>query len=172
MMTDKTSYFVGIFGFMQLSMIDVGLLDQTGTPIKQKHPTLNEVDAVYIYNWLSDRLKDVNVGKLRELAKETDKRVSKLISEHKVVNNFLLSILLMREYLDNDAPKNEQLMLSPKVNRVIELLDSAITDEEFDVDIKRTTARTANNIYRQIAGKCQLSDEIRDLVADKYRRKK
>jgi len=167
-MIDKIEYFVGIFGFMQLSMQDVGLLDKQGVPVKKKHMTLNEVDAVYIYKWLSDELRHVNVKELRELAKETDNRVSKLISGHSVVNNFLLSILLLREYLDANAPKNEQLLLLPKVSRVITLVDSAISDEEFNADINRTTARTANNIYRQMVGKAQLSDEIRDLVVAKY----
>ena len=170
-MKNKTSYFVGIYGFLQLSMQDVGLLDKQGKPIKKKRMTLHEADAIYIYTWLSDRLKDVDVGTLRELAKETDERVSKLISEHKVVNNFLLSILLLRGYLDNDASKNEQLLLAPKVYRVMELLDKAVSDEELDDSIRKTTHRTADNIYRQASGGLQLSDECRDAFANKYRRK-
>ena len=38
-MKNKTSYFVGIFGFLQLSMQDVGLIDKQGLPIKK-----NDVD--------------------------------------------------------------------------------------------------------------------------------
>ena len=171
-MDNKISYFVGVFGFLQLSMQDVGLLDKQGVPIKKKKMTLHETDAVYIYSWLSDSLKDVNVGKLRELAKETDKRVSKLISEHAVVNNFLLSILLLHHYIDNDATKNEQLLLAPKIYRVMELLDKAVTDEEIDDSIRKTTHRTADNIYRQATNKAQLSDDVRDAFANKYMRKK
>ena len=103
------------------------------------------------------------------MARETDKRVSKLISDHKVVNNFLLALMLLREYVDEDGTKMEQLMLQPKINRLIEMIDGAISDDDFDVDIKRTTSRTANNIYRQFVGKCQLSDEVRD-AKNKFRK--
>lgn len=166
---DNISYFVGIYGFMQLSMMDVGLVDPKGFPIKKKY-NMTEQDAMFLYNWVSGKIKDVPQWQLRALGSETDKRVSKLISGHAVVNNFLLSIMLLREYVDNDAPKHYSLMLSPKINRIIEMLDEAVSDEEFDVNIKRTTARTANNLYRQMIGKPQLSDEIRDIVANKYRK--
>lgn len=170
-MNNKTEYFVGIFGFMQLSMQDVGLLNTRGVPIKLKNPSINEVDTVNIYNWVSDKLVSVPKHKLDSMGREVDKKVKKLISDHSKVNNFLLSILLLREYLDNEAPRNEQLMILPKVHRVIELLDSAITDEEFSVDVRRTTARTANNLYRMYVGKPQMGDDVRDLVANKYRNK-
>ena len=166
---NKLSYFVGIYGFLQLSMHDVGLLDAKGAPIKKKH-NLNEIDGLAIYKWLSDELKDISVGKLRAMARETDERVSKLISDHKVVNNFLLAIMLLREYVDDTGTKMEQILLSSKINRLVDLVDSAVSDDDFDVNIKRTTARTANNIYRQFAGKCQLSDEVRD-AHNKFRRK-
>ena len=168
---NKIEYLVGIYGFMQLSMQDVGLLDQKGQVIKLKKPTMSEQDGIALYKWLGEQLKDVNAFKLREMAKLTDARVGKLISDHKVVNNFLLSIMLLREYVDEQGSGFEQNLLLPKISRLIELVDGAVSDDDFDVDIKRTTARTANNIYRQFAGKAQLSDEVRD-AHNKFRRKK
>lgn len=168
--TKTKSYFVGIYGFMQLSMIDVGLLDNQGFPIKKKKPTQTEQDAIWLYNWVSDKLRELNTAQLRSLGAETDKRVQKLISDHSVVNNYLLSIYLFREYVDNDADKFEQGLLRPKIDRIINLLDEAVTDEEFDADIRRTTARTADNIYRQITERPQLSDEVRDAKFKRIRR--
>lgn len=169
-MMNKTGYLVGVFGFMQLSMMDVGLVDEGGFPIKKKRPTMSEVDGIKLYEWVSDQIKAIDRVKLRALGREVDQKVSKLISDHTVVNNFLLSIMLLREYVDNSAPKNEQILLTPKINRLVDLVDSAVSDEEFDRDIKRTTYRTANNIYRQFAGKAQLSDEVRD-AKNKFKRK-
>ena len=166
---NRESYLVGVYGFLQLSMKDVGLLDTRGVPIKKKM-NMNEQDGIAIYNWVADEIKSVPLHHLRELGKETDKRVSKLISDHTIVNNFLLAIMLLREYVDNDATRPEQLLLSPKINRLIELVDSAVSDDDFDANIKRTTARTANNIYRQMMGLPQLSDEVRDANI-KFRRK-
>ena len=157
----RLSFLVGVYGFMQLSMIDVGLLSKKGVPLKCKKPLPSEVDAVAIYNWLSDQLKDVGVGKLRSLAVDMDTAVSKLFNDHKVVNNFLLSLLLLRAYVD-DSTKMEQILLSGKINRLIDVVDGAVSDEEFDVTIKKTTSRTADNLYRQYIGKPQLTDEVRN----------
>jgi len=167
----KTEYLVAIYSFLQLSMVDVDLLNKNGSPIKKKY-TQTESDAMYLYRWLSEQLKDIDIVELRSMAKKTDIRVSKLLNDHTVVNNFLLAVYLLREYVDQDGSKMEQILLSGKINRIIDLLDEAVTDEEFSVDTKRTTSRTSKNIYRQFVGKCQLSDEVSDAVANKYRRKK
>jgi len=158
-MENKLTYLVGIYGYLQLSMLDVGLLTEQGQVIKAKH-NMSEQDALYIYKWVGEHLLDVDKDKLRRLAQETDKKVSKLLNDHKEVNNFLLAILLLREYLDNHGSKVEQLMILPKVNRLVDVVDGAVSDEAFNPMIKRTTARTANNIYRQHVGRPQLSDEV------------
>ena len=156
---DNTTYIVGIYGYLQLSMQDVGLLDERGVQFKGKY-NMSETDALFIYNWVGESLKDIQADKLRKLAQETDARVDKLLNDHKEVNNFLLGILLLRDYLDNHGSKIDQLMVLPKVNRLVDVVDGAVSDETFNPMIKRTTARTANNIYRQWAGKPQLSDEV------------
>ncbi len=161
-MLDKTAYFVGVFGFMQLSMTDVGLLKDGMICKKRSELTMGEADAVAIYNWVGDYLKSYSVTELRKMARETDEKVKKLLNEHQVVNNFLLSIMLLREYIDDYGTKAEQILMLGKIDRLMDVVDGAVSDDDFDSDIKRTTARTANNIYRQFAGKCQLSDDVRN----------
>ncbi|MCD6135832.1 hypothetical protein J7J63_03870, partial [Candidatus Bipolaricaulota bacterium] len=97
---------------------------------------------------------------LRNKAKVFDGYVGKLVNVALKVNNFLLSIMLLREYLDNYGTKAEQILMSGKINRLLDVVDGAVSDEEFDSDIKRTTARTARNIYRQFTGECQFSDDV------------
>ena len=160
---NKIEYLAGIFGFLQLSMKDVGLIGEHGKCTKKKqHMKPSEQDGIAIYDWVGEQIKHIEQHKLRKLAAVTDKRVGKLLNDHKVVNNFLLGLLLLRGYLDDLAPKNEQLMILPKVNRLIDVVDGAISDEEFNADIKRTTSRTADNLFRQAIGKCQIADDCRD----------
>jgi len=160
-MIDKIEFFVGVYGFMQLSMMDVGLLDDRGVVKKTKGLSPTEQDGVAIYRWVSDQIRHVPAEKLKPLAAKTDARVRKLLNEHTKVNNYLLSVLLLRAYVD-DADKATQILVGSKINRVIESLDAAVTSEEFDALIRRTTARTADNIYRQFIGRPQLSDEVRE----------
>ena len=168
-MKNKIEYFVGVFGFMQLSMIDVGLLDEKARLVKMKY-NAGETDAVAIYKWISEQIKHLPAKDLKLMAKKTDNKVKKLISNHKKVNNYLLSIMLLREYIDNDGLRYEQILISPKINRLVDVIDATVSDEQFDANIKRTTSRTANNIYRQFIGKPQLSDEVRE-AHNKFRRK-
>jgi hypothetical protein len=158
---DQLDYLCGIYGFLQLSMRDVGLVDAGGHVMKRKKRKASESDGVALYEWVSDQLKHIPVHSLRKRASIMDARVKKLFNDNKTVNNFLLGMLLLRLLID-DSGRMEQLMILPKINRVINLVDEAISDEEFSVDIKRTTARVADNLYRQYTGRAQLTDEIRN----------
>ena len=164
----RIDYLVGVFGFLQLSMKDVGLLNAQGVgPKKRKKLKMSEQDALAIYDWVGEQLQRFTTEQLRPRAQRMDKAVTKLNNDHKVVNNFLLSLMLLRHYMDTDASLVESILMTPKINRLVDVVDSAISDEEFSADIKRTTARTADNLYRQYAGMAMLSDEVRDL---KYKR--
>ncbi len=161
----------GVFGFLQLSMMDVGLLGKHGELLKKKSKMVpSEQDGIAIYEWVSFQLIKFPVGELRKKASVTDGYVKKLLNEHQVVNNFLLSLLLLREYLDEQGSKAEQILMLGKITRLIDVVDEAVSDDDFDVTIKKTTWRTADNIYRQFAGKAQLTDEIRDLKAKRFLR--
>ena len=142
-MKDKTAYFVGVFGFMQLSMTEVGLLKNGIVNKKRSEMTMGEKDAIAIYNWIGEHLKNYSVAELRKMARATDEKVKKLVNVALKVNNFLLSIMLLREYLDNYGTKAEQILMSGKINRLVDVVDGAVSDDDFDSNIKRTTARTA-----------------------------
>ncbi len=155
----KLTYLTACYSFMQLSLQDVKLLDDKGRPIKKKR-SMSEQDAIAIYSWLSDQLKNISIHELRTMASKTDIKVSKLLNDHQVVNNFLLSIMLLREYIDEHGDSIQKILIGNKINRIIDLLDDAVTDEAFDPEIKRTTGRTARNIYRQFTDRPQRSDDV------------
>jgi len=163
----QVDYLVGVYGFLQLSMQDVGLLNAKGQPIKGKR-NMGELDALAIYHWVGDKIKHIDGHTLRKKGAFIDGMVKNLLNKHTVVNNFLLAVLMLREYVDEDGTHTEKILLSAKINRLVDVVDSAVSDEAFDVDIKRTTSRTAKNIYRQFKGRGQLSDEYMD---NRFRRK-
>ena len=169
-MTPETrlDYLVGIFGFLQLSMKDVNLLDDKGRgPKKRNKLKMSEQDALKIYDWVGEQLHSFETYELRPRAQRMDRAVKKLNNGHKTVNNFLLALMLLRSYMDSEAPLMESILMSGKINRLIDVVDGAVSDEEFNVEIKKTTWRTADNLYRQYAELPMLSDEVRDA---KYKR--
>ena len=159
----RLNYLVGIFGFFQLSMIDVKLLSPKGVPPKKRNKlSMHEHDALAIYDWVGEQLKGYSTSNLKPKAVIMDTAVKKLNNDAKYVNNYLLALLLLRAYMDEQGSKMEQVVISPKIDRLVDLVDSAVSDEEFTVEIKKTTARVADNLYRQYVGLCQLSDQVRD----------
>jgi hypothetical protein len=168
----RLDYLVGVFGFFQLSMIDIELLDSKGRPPKKRNKLLpTEQDALKIYDWVSEQLYSVEPPELKRRAKRMDEAVKRLNNDHQVVNNYLLALLLLRAYMDDEATKMEASLILPKINRLIDLVDATVSAEEFSPEIRRTTARTADNLFRQYVGKPMLSDEVRDAKHKKWLRR-
>lgn len=162
----KLDFKIGLYGRMQLEMIANDLLTKDGVPIKKKNMSSNEDDAIRIYDHLSYDLKGLGVSVLNERAERTNEVVRKLLNENAVINNYLLSMMLYRLYLQEETTKFERLMVLPKVERQIKIYEG-LEGLNFK-EIRKTTSRVADNIWRVFTGKAQLSDEIRDLRAKKF----
>lgn len=165
---EKLDYKVGLYGRMQLEMINIGLLTADGAPKSTKHMNENEEDAIKIYDHLSFDLKGVDAAVLNERASRTNEIAASLINEDTMINNYLLSMMLYRVYLQEIATKFERLMVLPKIERQIKIYEK-LDDDEYK-KIRKTTGRVADNIWRVFTGKLQVSDEIRDLRANKFKR--
>lgn len=158
---DKAILFAGVYGFMQLEMRSTELLLSNGKWYKRKsHMSESERDAVFIYEWIEDQLRQYNIAEIQLNARVIDNMVKKLVNEDKFVNNFLLGVYLLRNYVDDYGSKMDHILLLPKIHRLMFFLD----EQKFDMKIRKATSRVANNIFRQWAGKPQLSDEVRDAV--------
>ncbi len=165
----RDEYLVGVYGMLQLAMQDVDLLDKHGRPYTKKRKSPTETDALFLYWWVGEEIRDVSTGELRRMAKVTDNNVAKLLNKHTVVNNFLLGVMMLRLLVD-DSGKYEQTLLGGKINRVIDMADKAVSEDEFSPQIKRETARTSDNLYRIYTERPQLSDEVRDAKFKRIKR--
>ena len=161
--------YVGLYGFVQIEMREVGLLNEDASPKPTKHMNDIEKDGVAIYDHLCWKVKGLSVERLHEIAEFTNDIVRSLINEEQIINNYLLAMMLFRCYLDDEAPKYEQIKMLPKVNRSIRHYEQ-LEGEQYK-KIARTTHRCADNMWRVFTGKAQLSDAVRDAKASKYLRK-
>jgi len=167
-MDKELEFLVGIYGRSQLEMIAIDLLNKDGSPKPTKHMNQHEQDAIKIYDHLSFKLKGVGAEKLNDLAAFTNEISKKLINDDTLINNYLLSMMLYRLYLQEIAPKYECLMMLPKVQRQVSVFEE-LEGEEF-LRTRRVTSRVADNMWRIFTGKAQLSDELRDIRAEKFKR--
>ena len=164
--------FAGVFGFAQLSMRDVGLVSDKGQPTKKtKWMTPTEQDGIAIYLWIIAKIDKMPQWEIKQEASKVDAMVKNLFNEHKIINNYLLSLFILREWLDEEGEGIDQGILYPKINRIVAAMDSEIKEGNFDPEIKKHTARVAKNIFRQWAGKAQLTDEIFSLNSNRFLRK-
>ena len=160
---------VAVYGNFQKHFHKIGLVDDTGTPIPKKKMNLDETRRVSLYDFVSYKLHSLSRIQLQSRADEFNDLVGKLINEEQLVDNYLMAIMLLRNYLDELAIPIERNAHINKINDVIKLFESMENTEENDFrEIKKITARVTDNIWRILTGKAQLSDEIRDLRARRF----
>lgn len=159
-------FLAGLYGFMQLELKDSKLVNKDGAPKPTKNMSLLESDGIAIYKYLSGRVKHLDVRQIREYAEYTNAVTKKLINEEKLVNNYLLALMLYRSYLDELAPRDEQILMLAKVGRSIQHYE-LIKGKKYS-KIRKTTSRCADNIWRVFTGRAQLGDDVRDLLAKRY----
>lgn len=164
----KKEFIVSVYGRMQIEMIAIDLLTKDGVPKPTKHMNAHEKDAIAIYNHISYEVKGISKTQLNEIAQFANDISKKLINDNTMINNYLLSLMLYRSYLQDEASKFEQGMLLPKVERQLKIYENLEGDTYSEV--RKTTSRVADNIWRVFIGKAQLSDEIRDIRANKFKR--
>jgi len=158
----KLKFLLGVYGSMQNELIFMDLVEEKGGKIiKVKKMTLSETDAIAIYKFIYNKVNHLSVAQVGEYAERTNEILKVLLNDKTLaINNFLLSMMLYRNYLDDIASTYEKNMMMPKVNRCIELFEG-FKDEEYKM-IRKNTARAADNIWKVWIGEQQLSDADRD----------
>lgn len=161
--------FVAIYGNMQTQMERVGLCDKFGVP--KKAESLIEEDTVKLYNFVAGKLIGVKKDRLEVEAAKFNNMVKKLVNENQMVNNYLMAMMLFRNYFDDEASAFERNLHSGKIVRQIEVFEKVyLKDKEKYAGIKKTTARVVDNLWRILINRPQLTDEIRDLRSKRFLR--
>ena len=168
-MDKELEFLVGVYGRSQIEMIAIGLLNGDGSPKPTKNMSTHEKDAIAIYDNLSFKMKGIGKDRLNRLGQYSNEVAKKLINEDTLINNYLLSMMLYRLYLQEISGKFERDKILPKVKRQIAVFE-ALEGQEY-AKIRRVTNRVADNMFRVFVGKAQLSDEIRDIIANKFKRR-
>lgn len=158
---------VCIYGMMQLELRAVDIVDDKGVPIKDKRRPLEEQESVDLYNEISYKLRALNQNQLKTTAQEVNKIVEgKLVNNKGKVNNYLLALMLYREYLDLIATTFERNRFMNKVGRQIRIYEELEGDEYKRT--RRETYRVANNLFRIFIGRPQLDDDLRDKMMKRW----
>lgn len=167
---EKDNYemlFVAIYGFQQLEMRAVDLVDDKGVPTKDQKRPLEELETIDLYNEVSKRLKHLNQPQVQATAKKVNDIVmNQLVNNQSKINNYLLALMLFREWLDLEGTTFERNRFAGKVGRQIAIYE-ALEGEKYK-DIRKETYRVANNLFRVFIGKPQLDDDLRDLMAKRW----
>jgi hypothetical protein len=162
-------WIVGCYGFAQIEMTNVKLINKDGSPKSTKHMSFDEQDGIAIYKWLSEKVKGIGVKELHDRAERINEMVRSLLNVEAYVNNYLLSMFMLNEYINEHGTHTEKMMILPKVMRQINAYDS-LEGEKYRI-IARDTFRASNNLWRQYNKRPQLSDEVRDAMFYKIKRK-
>lgn len=178
-MKDKELFMIGLFGRLQIELMELGgVIDSNNGGISKKprrvYPDgtwrklkLEELTAIDIYKWTIEQIgKEISEEELNKKARYTNEVASKIINDEKTVNNFLLATYMLEMYIDENENTLLKNMMLPKTNRLIDHYYKHIGEE--NMGIMRTTYRVADNMYRVFTEKPQISDQERNL---KFKRK-
>jgi len=169
-MKEYWPFIVGVYGRLQIELIEMNLINENGSPKKRKElkrtdPVL--LDGLYIYDSLANRVANLSTDEINSFANVTNEKVHKLFNENYQINNYILAMMLYRNFLQDFGTTFEKNLLLNKTIRNIDAFTESISDK----DLVKHTHRVADNLWRQFNGKAQLDDEIRNKLFTKHERK-
>lgn len=162
---DREVIIVGIHGLMQVALEASGYIDKQGNFVWAKNKPLSEIDGFKLYEYCSEQIKGYPVYVLKGRAKEVNGLISKLFNNDSTINGYYLSISLLNNYMAEFGNGLERNLYDTKITRQLSYVAEQLNDKE----LVKNTGRVADNLWRQMIGKAQLSEEIRDLRAKKFR---
>lgn len=160
---------VAVYGNMQHIMNGVGLVSDKGAPLGAKSQNINETEGLDIYKYLGRKIQHLRKFELNFYADKFNEIVGNLINEENLVNNYLMAMMLLRNYLNEEAIPMERIMVGGKVDRQIGVFEKifAGNKEEYK-NIQKVTGRVADNMWRILNDRPQLSDEVRNARAKRF----
>ncbi len=162
---------IALYGIMQIEMKHEGLLDDIGAPAHKKAKDLTEanLDALSLYKYLAQQLRSVPESTINS-KKEVFNDIVKGIEQNYLLNMSLFCMFMFEDILGRDGTTAQKITLMPKINRLIKWLRAGIIREQEDgLRIAKDSKRGASNVVRLFNGEAELTLEVRNLNAQKWR---
>lgn len=169
----RENILIAVYGIFQVSLKHEGFLEQENAkPLKlPKDASELDRDAMAIYLWLVEQLRDVTEKQINERKSHFNK-IAKSLEKEYLLNMFLLSLFLMDKLLINESVARQTVLL-PKVTRCINALSLGIRATQGDNGdrIVLDSSIGASNIWRLFHGEPELTKTMREYRRNKWRSK-
>ena len=156
------------YGQIQEALHIDGLLNKDGSPkkLKKKELTIEDVEVLKIYEYLSERLIGYSEAQLLEIAKYGNEGIKKSVNLGETIQPLVFGLLLFRSLVESLGGMAYNLHF----NRSTRVLDYAIKKhkEENKLSIYTSTSRAADNLVRFLNGNAQLSNDVREAKNKKW----
>ncbi len=162
---------IALYGIMQIEMKHEGLLTSMGAPAPKKAKDLSEanLDALSLYKYLAEQLRNVPESTINS-RKEVFNGIVKSIEQNYLLNMSLFGMFMFEDILERDGTTAQKITLMPKINRLIKWLRAGIIREQAEgLRIAKDSKRGASNVIRIFNGEAELTLEVRNLNAQKWR---
>ena len=156
---------ISAYGYLQSTMREEGLLNDNGSPKKSNKMPLNSQEMLSVYAFFGDKVRGIDKPELDKYSVLSNEALQKLLNIGQKINQILFALFIARYVIDN-SDKMTQNMIGNKVNRLIDYASKEIR-EHHSQELITTTSRAADNLCRQLSGRCKLSDELR-VVKNKF----
>ena len=118
---------VAVYSISQISLSEYGLLNKRGQPLKlpRKFKTQKNVDALYLYEWATEKVVDIQEFKLQSIGREINEMAQSL-SDSYMMNKYLFMLFILDNYLVEQSSGLDKNLMEPKVKRLISIMREEI----------------------------------------------
>jgi len=156
---------IAVYGIIQSALREEGLLGDYAQPLKAK--AADDLDIIALYKWLSEFFKGVSEKSLNQRKEKFNEIVRSLEKEY-YLNNLLLALFLFEDLVSTTATRPQQIILQPKLNRLIKYIRQEII-KDMGFEVVKDSKIAASNIRRRFEGLPELTKKMRE---DKWQKRK
>ncbi len=160
---------IGVYGILQKELRREEQLGEYAQPLKSKNDDESDTDAKGLYKFLSAYLVDVSERDLNERKGIFNDIVNSLTQEY-FLNNFLLAIFMLENFVGEDGSVPQKITLLPKIRRLIKHMQKGIIEEQDNaLDIIKDSKIAASNICEIFRGGFERTKAMREWSAAQWR---
>ena len=162
---------VSAYSLAQQALKNEGLVDEFGIVKKKKRLDLDEEQSIFIYKWLTEKLRHLPETEFQEIMQEYRDVVLSLTDDY-TINELYTSLALVDTWLIEHGTKRDNILISNKIRMLMETIRKVLTEkkgEEYIKKVSRDSTLVASNIYRIMNGEPELTKAEREARINRWK---
>jgi len=171
---DKKTFITGSFyGLLQIILLEAGMISSDGSPLPNKmlrEASFEDMEILWLYKWCGKKISHLSKDDLVDTASYFNAASNSLLDVYEV-DNTLLAIHLISKWVEEYSNFAESALLAGKLERSTKSVIAELCEtlgEETGRKISKSSAYSADNLYRIMSGEAQLTMKEREAFVSRW----